>query len=103
MVVVTTANQGQVVEIPQYEHFVVEIPSNPSTGVMVSGPFFQGFPNAVVLSNFFVPEAVGVVGAPGRMVYLMMSTVPGTSAVYWFMSGPNTVSDFNFALAVARA
>ena len=100
MRIITNSDQGAKIKLKQYELFVVEISYNPTTGTHLSGPSFQKIQNAVVLKETFYPDNPGLLGSPGKMVYLMMTTAPVSSRLYWFFSAPNSVSEFNFKLTV---
>ena len=103
MVIVTNKDQGARIKLKQYELFAVEISYNPTTGTHISGPSFQKIQNAVVIKETYYPDNPELVGSPGKKVYLMMTTVPVSSSLYWFFTSPGHIghiSEFNFKLSV---
>ncbi|ACV63520.1 hypothetical protein Dtox_2742 [Desulfofarcimen acetoxidans DSM 771] len=100
MRIITNSDQDARIKLEQYELFVVEISYNPTTGVHLSGPSFQKIKNAIVINETYYSDNPKLVGSPGKMVYLMMATVPVSSTLYWFFSSSNYVSEFNFKLVV---
>jgi predicted secreted protein len=102
MKIITNLDAGTEIVLPQYTLFLVEIEYNPTTGVHLSGPTYQNIQNCEVIKEIYYPNNPGLLGSPGKMVYLMMTTAPVSSVLYWFFSGPNYDSEFSFRLTVMQ-
>jgi hypothetical protein len=100
MRIVTDSDYGKEITLSLYELFIVEIPYNPSTGELLSGPSFQKIENCQILKEFFVSDNPALADSPGKKIYFLITSAPLSSLLYWFFSAPSYVSQFSFKLTV---